>query len=1082
MKIRDLVAGLCCAATVALVAAPAAAQQTSAAQASPAAQATPPQGPAPHGTPPPKPAKPTPSPTASPTPGPPYGNMNWREIGPATAGGRVAAVAGSATDPKLYYIGSAGGGVWKSSNGGQTWDAVFAKEPVAAIGAVTIDPTDNNTVWVGTGEENPRNDVSYGDGVYKSTDGGKTWTNVGLAPTKQISRILVDPRDHNHVIVGALGDLFNNSADRGVYVTEDGGKTWSKTLYTGPQTGVSDMALDPQNPSVVYAGMWTFQRKPWTFTSGGPDDGLFKSTDGGKTWTKLTGHGLPTDTLGRIGLAVAPSNGNRVYALIESKQGILWRSDDGGNNWTMVSKNTLVDQRPFYFTHIGVDSKNPDIVYAVSEALAKSTDGGKTFKEIADQVHVDYHAIWIAPNDPSRIIVGEDGGYALTVDGGDNWFFSANLPISQVYRVGLSNENPYWVCGGLQDNNGWCAPNNTQDPSGIQNKAWIGVVGGDGEWAVPDPIDPNYIWADSENGFVNVVNKATKDSWFVTPYLQLSAESFDNRLAKFRWNWETPIAFAPWNGHIAWLGSNHVFQSTDRGRHWTVISPDLTRNVKAHQAPSGGPITHDVSGAEESDTILDIEGSKISKGEIWVGTDDGVIQMTRDGGKHWTNVTPPGGPKYGRYASIAPSPLVPGTAYAINDGHYTGDNKPYVFVTHDYGKHWASITNGLPAAEWARAVGADIKNRNIVYLGTEEGMWISFNGGTSWEKFKNNLPTVSVHDIRMQPQFDDLVIATHGRGIYIMDDMAPVQDLQTAIARGTYLFPIRTSYQYNLRGDDEGTYTNYAAENPPQGTMITFYQKSADAKNPPKLEILDSMGRAVRTYAGTHKVHGKDMPWVTNKVGINRFVWDWSTDGPVKWYGAARERYQGPNGGPFVPPGTYTARLTIGKQTFTQRFVVKADPKTKYTQAQLVQSYQMAKRGEAMFSQVDTMLNNLDTVKKSIDEATKAATKANDPTTGDALKAIAQAREALFTTLTADYHNDEDSIQMPGKLREDVQTLSYFGGGEVTPALTEYMNRSQAELNDAIVRYNAFVAQQLPKLNSALQTLKLKTIDVERIH
>ena len=379
-------------------------------------------------------------------------------------------------------------------------------------------------------------------------------------------------------------------------------------------------------------------------------------------------------------------------------------------------------------------------------------------------------------------------------------------------------------------------------------------------------------------------------------------------------------------------------------------------------------------------------------------------------------------------------------------------------------------------------MGADIRNRNIVYLGTEEGMWISFNGGGTWEQFKNNLPTVSVHDIRMQPQFDDLVIATHGRSIYIMDDMTPVQQLQTAIARGTYLFPIRVSYQYNQRGDDEGTYTNYAAENPPTGTVIAFYQKSADEKNPPKLEILDGAGRVVRTFEGTHKVHGKDVPWVSNKVGINRFVWDWTSQGPVKWYGAAKERYQGPNGGPPVPPGSYTARLTIGKQTFSQRFTVKADPKTKYTQAQIVASYELAKRGEAMFSQVDTMLNNLDTVKKSIDEALTAANKANDTASAAKLKALSQAREDLFTTLTADYHNDEDSIQMPGKLREDVQTLSFFGGTVITPALTEYMTHSQKDLDAAIVRYNAFVSQQVPQLNASLQGLKLKPITINQIH
>ena len=1020
----------------------------------------------------------SPTPTASPTPGPPYGNMKWREIGPATAGGRVAAVAGSATDPKLYYVGSAGGGVWKSSNGGQTWDAVFAKEPVAAIGAVTIDPTDNSTVWVGTGEDNPRNDVSYGDGIYKTTDGGGTWTKMGLAATKQISRIAVDPRNHNHVVVATQGDLFNDDPDRGVYVTDDGGKTWTKTLYTGPETGASDLAMDPQNPNVIYAGMWQFQRRPWTFVSGGETDGLYKSTDGGMTWKRLTGNGLPTDITGRIGLAIAPSNGNRVYALIESKQGILWRSDDGGDHWTMVSKNTLVDQRPFYFTHIAVDTRNPDVVYGVSEALSKSTDGGKTFKEIAEGVHVDYHAIWIAPNDPARIMVGEDGGYALTLDGGDNWFFSANLPIAQVYRVGLSNENPYWVCGGLQDNNGWCAPSNTQDPSGIQNKAWIGVAGGDGEWTVPDPVDPNYIWADSENGSITVINKVTKDGWFIQPYLQTAIESFDTRVAKVRWNWESPIAFAPWNGHIGWVAGNVLFQTTDRGLHWKIISPDLTRDVKEHQAPSGGPITHDVSGAEESDTILDIEGSRLHTGEIWVGTDDGLIQLTLDDGKHWQNVTPPNAPEYGRFASISPSPLRDGTAYAINDGHYTGDSKPYAFVTHDFGKHWTSITNGLPEAEWARSIGADIRNPNLVYLGTEEGFWISYDGGASWKAFKNNLPTVSVHDIRMQQQFDDLVIATHGRSIYIMDDMTPIQQLQSATAAGRYMFPVSVSYQYNTRGDDEGTYTNYAAPNPPSGAIIDYYL-DAEQKDAPTLRIIDRTGAVIRTYKGTHEVEKKQEPYVPNKVGLNRFVWDWSIDGPVKWTGAAKKGYQGPDGGPLVPPGEYVAQLTLGNKTFTHSFTVKPDPRTLYTQAQIVESYQFARRGEAMFSKVDTMLNNLDTVKKSIDDGIAAAKKAGDSTTQSKLELIESVRKAAFDQLTANYQNDEDSIQMPGKVREDVQTIMFFGGAVITPAMRDYARRVEGDLNDATATYDMFVKTQIPALNAALTTLKLKAVTIQ---
>ncbi|HEY5339779.1 MAG TPA: hypothetical protein VIK27_02030, partial [Candidatus Aquilonibacter sp.] len=616
----------------------------------------------------------------------PTANLQWREAGPAAAGGRVTAVAGSSRDASLYYVGAAGGGVWKSTDGGAKWMPVFERTAVGAIGAVAIDPTDDDTVWVGTGESNPRNDVSYGDGVYKTTDGGKTWTNMGLRGTKYISRILIDPSDPQHVIVGALGNVFADSPQRGAYVTFDGGKTWAKTLDVGPSSGVCDLAMNPRTPNVIFAGVWEFQRRPWTFRSGGAQDGLYRSTDGGRTWTRLTGHGLPEGITGRIGLAVAPSDPNRVYALIEAEHGILWRSDDGGDSWKLVSSNTLVDQRPFYFSHIEVDPKNPDHVITASTALAESTDGGKTFKAIARDVHGDYHAIWIAPNDPRRIIVGEDGGYALTVDGGKTWEFWANLPIGQFYRVGLGNDNPYTICGGLQDNNSYCGPSNSLDTGGITNADWYAVVyDDDGQWAIPDPRDPNIIWSDGQDGALFKYNRRSREYTFVQPYWTTVQQDYDIATSPYRFNWESPLGFAPWDARTMWFGANVVFQSKDGGYNWHAISPDLTRNDKAHQQPAGGPITHDVTGAEYTDTLLDIEGSPLSRGEIWVGTDDGYVQLTRDGGAHWRNVTPSRIAPDGRFEIVAPSPLRDGTAYAVYDRHYLGDRAPYAFVTHNFG-------------------------------------------------------------------------------------------------------------------------------------------------------------------------------------------------------------------------------------------------------------------------------------------------------------------------------------------------------------------------------------------------------------
>jgi photosystem II stability/assembly factor-like uncharacterized protein len=993
-------------------------------------------------------ATPSPVPTAKPI----YQDMQWREIGPALPGGRAANVAGSAKNPGLYYVASAGGGVWKTTDGGETWNAVFEKEPVASIGDVVIDPTNDETVWVATGEGNPRNDVIPGAGVYKSTDGGKTWTAMGLEKTRTITRLLVDPKNPNHVLVGALGDTFAPSEDRGVYVTDDGGKTWTKTLYLGNQSGASDLAMDPNDPNIVYAGMWHFQRRPWTTESGGPDDGLFKSTDGGKTWKQLTGHGLPDGTIGRIGLAVAPSNPNRVYATIEASKGILWRSDDAGANWTLVNSDSLVNQRPFYFSHLAVDPSNPDHVFGISVVLVSSRDGGKTFRPLLNGPHGDFHGMWIAPNDPKRIIVAEDGGVGRSLDGGASWFFDRNLPIGEVYHVGVgASGNPYWICGGWQDNNAWCGPSNSLDPRGIQNKHWINVNGGDGQWAVPDPLDPNILWSDAQGAAVVVTDKTNNDQYVAQPYMALVGEQFDLRTAKYRFNWDSPIVFAPWDGHIAWVGGNVIFQTKDRGRHWTVISPDLTLNEKDHQAPPGGPITHDVSSAENYNTILDIEGSNLHKGEIWVGTDDGQVQYTLDGGLHWKNVTPAGVPDHGEAETVAPSTTADGTVYVSFDRHLMGDYTPYLFVTHDFGKTWSNIGKNLPAATWyARSVRQDLHNANIVYAGTETGMFISCDAGASWHDFKNNLPTVAVRDIRYQSQWDDMVIATHGRALYVMDDLRPLQMQACSAPAQPFVVGPRVSYQYNLKGNDEGTYTDYAASNPDYGAIFWYYQPTPGAKAP-VLQILDQ-GRVIRTLQGNREpspfappsADSKPKPVIPNGAGLESFTWDYSVDGPVKWNGAGKF-FKGPDEGASVPPGVYGYRMTIDGKTFSGNFVVKADPSTHFTQAEMVAAYDFGNRIYVKLSQLDMALNSLDDVRAAL-------TKKND-TVG------LQHLQDMQDQLTANYQGFEDFIQRSGKLREDLMAMA--GTGLVTPAVLDSERRMNAEWATDAQAFNAYI-QTLP--------------------
>ena len=1021
-------------------------------------------------------AHPPPHPSPTPTPDPNFGRLHWREVGPAGAGGRVAAVAGSASDPFLYYLGAAGGGVWKSDDGGASWNPVFSKEAVGAVGAVEIDPTNNKTVWAGTGEANPRNDVSYGNGIYKSTDGGDSWHNVGLSHARNISRIAINPNNSKVVVVAAFGDFFADNPNGGIWRTDDGGRTWQHTLYLGPQTGASDLAMDPKNPNILFAGMWQVRRVPWNLTSGGTADGLYRSTDGGKTWSKLSGHGLPDGLMGRIGLAIAPSNPRRVYALIQSKSGILWRSDDGGDSWRLMTSDTLVDQRPFYFSHIAVDPSNPNHVYAVSESVAESKNGGKTFKSIADEVHVDFHAIWIAPNNAKRIILGEDGGYALTTNGGDSWSFSANLVIGQAYHVGLDDANPYHVCAPLQDNNGFCGPSNSLSSDGILNSMWKRVVGGDGMWAVPDPADPHRVWADSQDGNISIFDDRTNLSQYVRPWYNPSpAAGFDVYAQPYRFNWDSPIAFAPWDSHMAWLGGNVIFQTTDDGAHWTVISPDLTRNLKAHQYPSGGAISLDVSSAEFSDNTLDIEGSTLNSGEIWVGTDDGLVQLTRDGGLHWNNVTPRGAPHLARVETVAPSPTRSGTAYAIFDDHRSGNYKPYIYTTSDFGATWRKITNGLPQDQYVRTVRPDTRNPAVLYAGTENGIWISSDGGGHWQSIRLNLPAVSVRDIRIQPTFDDLVIATHGRGIWIFDDIQAIQGLAAARASGAELFPVRPAYEYHEHSDIEDLYTWYSAANPPHGAIINFYQ-GHPGKRSPTVQIIDAQGRVVRTISGTHKVKNKDVPFVTNDRGLNRIVWDFRENGPVRWMGAAKEDYRGPKAGAVMPPGTYTVRLALRGHTLTRNVDVRPDPRSSFTQADYQTMYDFVHQHFQEYSNVDIALNSLDAVKKALNLTMPGLKKSGSraATVLGQSQAVMRAHDRLFNTLTADYHNDEDSIMRPGGIREDLEDFQQLNAPPLPPFIA-YADAVDKRYRDAMREYNDFGAM-VRAFNTQLKRLGAKLI------
>ncbi|MGD1067945.1 MAG: glycosyl hydrolase, partial [Vulcanimicrobiaceae bacterium] len=725
-------------------------------------------------------------PATKPTPAPP--TFTFRAVGPAASGGRVSAVAGSDRDAKIYYVGGAAGGVFASTDAGTSFSSAWDGGHFGAVGALAVAPSNAKVVWAGTGEANPRNDVSYGDGVYVSHDGAKHWKHVGLDATATIAKILVDPHDPNTALVAALGNPWADSDARGVYRTTNGGATWTRTLALGASSGAADLAWSPKAPQTVFAAMWQFRRQPWYFSSGGPHDGLYRSRDGGRTWTKIVGHGFPTDVLGRIGVAVAPSDPRRVYAVVQSHQGTIWRSDDGGETWKKMSSSTLPAQRPFYFSHLAVDPTNENRIISLSMYLTVSTNGGKTWKHLEGYLHPDNHAIWWSA-DGRRIIEGNDGGVVLSRSGGATWEFLDRIPLAQLYHVATSEGDPYLICGGLQDNSSWCGPTTARNGVGLLNRDWFAIAGGDGMFAIPDPLDPNLIWTNTQDGILGIYDQKARASIDVTPFPRDAFTSLHAYAdAPYRFNWNAPLAFSP-DGTTAYFGGNVVFATTDRGRTWKPISPDLTRNEKQHQAESGGPISLDVSGAEYYDTTLAIAPSPADPQTIWVGTDDGLVQLTRDGGAHWQNVRAAAWPTYARIEEIDASPFAAGTAFVQLDRHDLGDDRPYVYVTDDFGSTWRAIAGNLPSDAPVRVVRQDRHDANILYAGTENGLWISYNRGARWEQVKLGLTPTPVYDLELQSRENDLVLATHGRGFFVLDDATPLQRLAAARSAGVMLFP-----------------------------------------------------------------------------------------------------------------------------------------------------------------------------------------------------------------------------------------------------------------------------------------------------
>jgi len=914
----------------------------------------------------------------------PLAGLSWRAIGPAMFAGRVADVEGVAGNRDLLYVGTASSGLYKSTNGGVTFNPVFENGNTLSIGAIAVQPDNPDVVYVGTGEGAVRNSISFGDGVYKTTDGGRSWTHLGLAASERFSRLAIHPTNANIVLAAAMGRAFGAGGERGIYRSEDGGATWQRTLHVNETTGASDVAIDPQDPNIVYAGMYEYQRRPWTFTSGGPGSGLYRSADGGLTWKKLTdpslGNGLPgAKLLGRIGVSIHRKDPRVVYALIEAQEGgVLWRSDDRGERWRLVNSERRINNRPFYYTQVRADPVDPDRVYTLAGSFNVSTDGGRTFGPSGGRMFGDHHALWIDPADPKRLLSGTDGGFFISNDYGRNWDFVNNMPMAQAYHVGIDMAEPYNILGGFQDHEIWRGPNEKWNQVGVREGDWLRLrYMADGMYTLPDPRDPNIVYYNGHFGDITRIDLRNREERYIQPYPPGPAGGGAD-LEKYRFNWNSPMLLSPSNPDVLYYGGNVLFKTTDRGETWSIISPDLTTDDKSKMGTSGGPISVDNTRAEFHCTIISLAESPRDPRVIWAGTDDGNLQVTRDGGKTWTNVAPnlAGAPTHAWFSSIAASASSPGAAFVTIDQHRLNDFAPYVFATTDYGATWKRLAAGIRG--YAHIVLEDPRQPQLLYVGTELGIWASFDRGASWQDLRLGLPPLAVVDMKVHPRDNDLVIATHARGFYVLDDITPLQELAAAgspgkagtAAASTAAAPsaavpaaVVPSGGAGIAGGKTGTaatvdvdfsrptlfkpmppvrYTPasdtsvlgnrvWVARNQPYGAIINYYLP-ADAGSV-QLSIRDRAGRLVQTISGP------------GKAGVNRTVWNLAEHSPCageRTQAAGRGRGRG--GGTWLRaiPGEYTVTLAAAGTETRQTFTVRKDPRLTVSDADMAAWHQEA--------------------------------------------------------------------------------------------------------------------------------------------
>jgi photosystem II stability/assembly factor-like uncharacterized protein len=1021
----------------------------------------------------PRPAT-APAATAAATPDPdgPFAGLKYRLVGPFR-GGRATGVSGVIGDPNTFYFGASAGGLWKTVDAGVTWKPLWDNFPEAspAVGAVAVAPSDPKILYVGTGETNIRGDVVMGNGLYKSTDAGKTWRFSGLRDSQVIGRIIVDPKNPDSVYVAALGHLFGDNEERGIFHSVDGGKTWKKVLYVDNKTGGVDVAFDPSNTKIMWAGMWQAYRKPWIMESGGPGSGLYKSVDGGETWTRQSGGGLPEGIYGRINVAPTP-NPNRIYAMIEAKKGGLYRTDDGGKTWALINDKNDYRQRAWYFNTVFADPKNADVVYVMNTSAYRSTDAGKTFKSLHTR-HGDDHELWIDPTDTKRMVNSNDGGGTVTVDGGETWSSQHNQPTAQFYHVATDDQFPYHLYGSQQDS-GTVDIATAGREGQITDADWQDVGGGESGFVVPDPVNPDVVYADSYDSDITQYNVKTGAIRQITPWPWLPMGWAPKDL-KHRFQWTAPVMISRFDPHALYMGAEVLYKSTDGGGSWTQISPDLTRNDKSKQEGSGGPLTKDNTSIETYDTIFDVAESPLDKNMLWVGSDDGLVHLTRDGGAHWADVTPKGLPEWATVQVIEPDAHNPAVAYMAADRHRLDDPKPYIFRTEDYGQTWTQITDGIPADAYAHVVRADPERKGLLYAGTELGLYISYDDGAHWRPFQLNLPVTPVHDLVIHGA--SLAIATHGRAFWVLDDLTPVRQWSPEVeASKAHLFA-PTPANHTVFGGRGPSLE--AGANPPGGAVISYWlspsigkarpARGADAKKDDdkkdgdkkdgdkkkdefdpldariKLEILDADGKVIRAFPEPpieapkakaapvvakeeEKPQGEEEDGpkpikVPHFAGLNSFVWD------ERYAGALpiphEPLWDGSVAGPQAVPGHYQVRLTVDGVSQTQPLEIQPDPRGITTPDGLKRQFELHSAINAEVTVVHRAILDIVSARGRIDAARKAAKGKPDAAkvmaAADALEAkLVPVEEALYQPRS---HAGEDALNFPVKLDNQIAAL-----------------------------------------------------------